>query len=109
MRYSSNQRPIVLCDPDIKPIPRSANDLDRLGDRPSVANQSHDERELLARDAPREMLRNCRIAHLHDCGVMELRSSVTKHFKQKAIAASALRTASRSLSRTLTLFKHPAR
>ena len=40
-------------------------------------------------------LRNCRIADLHDYGVMELRSSVTKHFEQNAIAASALRTASR--------------
>jgi hypothetical protein len=56
MRNRSNQRPIVLCDPDIKTIPRSANDSDRLEDRPSIAHQSHDEQELLARDAPREVL-----------------------------------------------------
>ena len=56
MRNTSNQRLIVLCDPDIKPIPRSASDSDRLEDRPSIADQSHDEQKLLARDAPRKVL-----------------------------------------------------
>jgi hypothetical protein len=55
MRNTSNQRPIVLCDPDIKPIPGSASDADKLEDRPSIAHQSHDEQKLLAPEAPREV------------------------------------------------------
>lgn len=47
-----NQRPIVLSDPDIRPIARPANDSSKLDEGRSVGNQSY-ERELLDWDALR--------------------------------------------------------
>ena len=55
MPNKPHQRPMVLSDPDIRPIPRSANDSDKLDERPSVANQSH-ERELPASKVSRGLL-----------------------------------------------------